>query len=275
MSERNNNDQIVQKTILWVLGFAISFAIFFGMIGAFSSPAPTLVVTSLPPTDIPSAATATASLPPTEVPTLEPTATQELVSTPTATSIPPCEWTPVSDTVALPEGKAPACFDDLLRFGMSEKDGKLLFYKDSQRLPGYYGLSKPMGDTEDIIATVSINDLRTLRFLVAISPSGEPNDSALAVRIHSEDGKSFVLKVLTIRRGGHEKEISVTPAYKNWGSTFKVDFKISGSRVKIYVNDIVLGQTEIDFPQRYLFVGFQAMPAIDTSTSMDVVVDVP
>jgi hypothetical protein len=274
MAASNNQDQIVQKTILWILGFALSFGIFFMISQAI--PTSTAAPTDVPPTMVPATATLAPTLEPTLEPTIVLTATPEAVAVAeTATPFPPCEWLPISDTVALPEVKAPGCFDDLLRFGMGEKDGDLLFYKNSQRLPGYYGLSKFMDQSDSITATVSINDLQTIRFLVALSPSGEPNDSALAVRIHSDDGKNFVLKVLTIRRGGHEKEISVTPAYKNWGKTFKVTFQIDGSRVKVYVNDIVLGQAEIDFNRRYLFVGFQAMPVPEASTSMDVVVDVP
>jgi hypothetical protein len=193
----------------------------------------------------------------------------------TATPLPVCDWLPFSDVTQVPQVYPPDCFSGLLDLGFGEQDGILLFYKTIQRRRGLYGMMKLVGSDDDILVRVDVKKLIAGRFLVAISPSLTPNDSSIGLRIQSEDGKAFFVKVVYFMPGGYEKELSASPSDPNWGQTYNVNFKVVGSKVKVIVNKATLVQWEINFDKRFLFVGYQALPMEKASTSLDVSVEFP
>lgn len=194
---------------------------------------------------------------------------------PTTTPLPACEWQPFSDVLSVSQAYQPDCFSGLLELGFGEENGRLLFFKTLQRQRGLYGLVKVVGDNDDILIRVDVKKLVAGRFLVALSPSQTPNDSSIGFRIQSEDGKAFFVKVVYFTPGGYEKELSASPSNPNWGSTYNINFKVIGSKVKVIVNQATLVQWDINFENRYLFVGYQALPTEKASTSLDVSVEFP
>lgn len=122
---------------------------------------------------------------------------------------------------------------------------------------------------------MNVKKLVAGRFLVALSPSQTPNDSSIGFRIQSEDGQAFFVKVVYFMPGGYEKELSAAPSNPNWGSTYNINFKVIGPKVKVIVNQATLVQWDINFENRYLFVGYQALPTEKASTSLDVSVEFP
>jgi hypothetical protein len=224
-------------------------------------------------TEITPLPTYTLQLPTTTASPGSPTTTP--TNLPTITPLPACEWQPFSDVFAVSQTNQPDCFSGLLELGFGEENGRLLFFKTLQRQRGLYGLVKMVENSDDILVRVDVKKLVAGRFLVALSPSQTPNDSSIGFRIQSEDGKAFFVKVVYFMPGGYEKELSASPSNPNWGSTYNINFKVSGSKVKVIVNQATLVQWDINFENRYLFVGYQAIPTEKASTSLDVSVEFP
>lgn len=223
-------------------------------------------ITSLPTYTLQPLPSATA---PPQSPTTAPT------DFPAATPLPACEWQPFSDVFAVSQANQPDCFSGLLELGFGEENGRLLFFKTLQRQRGLYGLVKMVENSDDILVRVDVKKLVAGRFLVALSPSQTPNDSSIGFRIQSEDGKAFFVKVVYFMPGGYEKELSASPSNPNWGSTYNINFKVIGSKVKVIVNQATLVQWDINFENRYLFVGYQALPTEKASTSLDISAEFP
>lgn len=265
----------VTGLITGIIGAIGGLLVILHQIGAFPfSPTPTPTPSSTP------TATWTATLTPTETPAptwtpaftetpaLAPTAAQTL---PTVAQNESCPWLPFSTlNPAIAIGKN--CLNDLLSLGISETD-QILFYREQGMNIGVFGISRKVETGNEFGVVVSLKTLNAIRFLAVLSQKERGYQHSVGFRI-LRDGNKKLIQLVRFDSQGVDSVIANTPELDLWSGKLKLTLKFSGTRVRAYVNDAYFGQTQIDFADRYLFLGYQVMsggtsrPYIDLSVSL-------
>lgn len=57
--------------------------------------------------------------------------------------------------------------------------------------------------------------------------------------------------------------------------TLRLSIKFNGTQARVYVNDAYFGKTQIDFADRYLFLGYQVMSGVANRPYIDISIDLP
>lgn len=229
------------------------------------APSPTWTSTLLP-TDTPAPSETFA---PTETPVPTPTATEAAV--PTATLGTGCPWLPYSTlNPSITIGQN--CLNDLLSLGISETD-RILFYRESGMNIGVIGISRKVETGNEFSVVVSLKTLNAIRFLAVLSQKERGYQHSVGFRI-LRDGNKKLIQLVRFDNQGVDLVIANTPELDLWGGKLKLTLKFNGPQVRAYVNDAYFGQTQIEFIDRHLFLGYQVMsggtsrPGIDLSVSL-------
>jgi hypothetical protein len=231
------------------------------------TPTPTLTVT-FPLTNTP---TSTSTPTSTETPTPAPTITE--TSTPTATLGIVCPWLPFSTlNPSITIGQN--CLNDLLNLGLSQTDQKILFYRESGMNIGVLGISQNVETGNEFSITVSIKTLKAVRFLTLLSQRERGYASSIGFRILREGNKKSI-QLVRYDSSGFDTVVSDINELDLWDGKLKLTLKFNGPQVRAYVNNAYFGQTQIDFSERYLFLGYQVMSGGASQPHIDLSVDWP
>ncbi len=246
-------------------------------IGAFPfSPTPTPTLSSTP------TATWTTTLAPTETPapTWTPAFTETPALTPNATQTLPtvaqnerCPWLPFSTlNPAIAIGKN--CLNDLLSLGISETD-QILFYREQGMNIGVFGISRKVETSSEYSVFVSLKTLNAIRFLAVLSQNKTGYQHSIGFRILREGNNKKLIQLVRFDPQGFDSVVANTPELDLWGGNLKLTLKFSGPQARAYVNDTYFGQTQIDFADRYLFLGYQVMSGGTSRPYIDLSVRLP
>lgn len=241
-------------------------------VGVFPfSPTPTPTSTFTP-----TPRTADSAPTPTNAPTLTETHTPQPTFTPspapTVTLSAGCPWRPFSTRdSSLSVGKN--CLNDLLSLGISGTD-RILFYREKGLNIGVFGVSKNLDVGSKLNIRVEIKELRATRLLVLLSRQEQGYFASLGFRLIREGDKRLI-QLVSYDSQGFEEVISDMPEPGIWEGKFTLTLNFNGPQVKAYANGAFFGQTQIEFVERYLFLGYQVMSGGADKPYIHVILDVP
>ncbi len=260
-----------------LLGALITGLIALHQAGLFSfsptptlEPSPTWTATLFP--------TNTLTLTDTPIPTNTPTLTLALTSTETETPTPTtpanieCPWLP-SSTLNPSITIGANCLNDLLGLGISETD-RILFYRESGMRIGVFGISRKIETGNEFSVDVHIKELTAIRFLVMLSKQERGYQTSIGFRILREGNKRLI-QLARYDANGADSVLSETPESSLWNGNLRLTLKINGPQVRAYVNETYFGQTQIEFSDRYLFLGYQVMSGATSKPYINLSVGIP
>ncbi len=253
-----------------ITGIATLYGI--GVLPLSSTPTPSFTPTptwtaTLHPTDTPSP---TATLVRTETPPLTLTATETPI--PTVTLSAACPWLPYS-TLNPSVTIGTKCLNDLLSMGISETD-RILFYREKGMNIGVLGISKKTASVNELNVEISIKELTGVRFLVLASQQEQGYQSSVGFRIVRE-GNNKLIQLVRYDSNGFDSVISETRELDMWSGNFKLSLRFNGPQVRAHVNDAYFGQTQIEFADRHLFLGYQVMTGGANRPYLHVLINAP
>lgn len=269
----------VTGLITGIIGAIGGLLVILHQIGAFPfsptpTPTPSFTFTLSPtwtaspfPTDTPAPS---ATLTQTETLTLTPPATE--TSTPAATSGIACPWLPYSTlNPSITIGQN--CLNDLLNLGISETDS-ILFYREKGMSIGVFGISKKTAIANELNVEISIKELTAVRFLALVSQQKQGYQSSIGFRILREGNKKLI-QLVRYDSNGFDSVISETKELDMWNGNLRLTLVFTGPRVRAYVNDTYFGQTQIEFSDRHLFLGYQVMSGGSNRPYLHVIIKAP
>lgn len=214
------------------------------------TPSPIWAVTLVPTnTSSPGAVVALTETPP-------PTQTASATSLPPTIADPGCPWLPYSTlNPAITVGEN--CLNDLLGLGISETD-QILFYREKGMNIGIFGISKKIASANELSIDITIKELKAVRFLTLISQQKQGYQSSIGFRIVRE-GQKKLIQLVRYDANGYDTVASETTELDIWAGKLKLTLQFNGPQVRAYVNNAFFGQTQIEFTERYLFLGYQVM----------------
>ncbi len=188
--------------------------------------------------------------------TLTPTPTVAEPSPPPTTASPGCPWLPHSTlNPAITVGEN--CLNDLLGLGISETD-QIVFYREKGMNIGIFGISKKIASANELSIDITIKELKAVRFLTLISQQKQGYQSSIGFRIVRE-GQKKLIQLVRYDANGYDTVASETTELDMWAGKLKLTLQFNGPQVRAYVNNAFFGQTQIEFTERYLFLGYQVM----------------
>ncbi|GAB4502937.1 MAG: hypothetical protein Fur0035_24970 [Anaerolineales bacterium] len=227
--------------------------------------------------------TATSAAP---APDFSPTAPQppamtlppEPTTAPTDSAQPACAWIPYLNGKALPA--ASSCLDDLIAYGIFQKNGNVVFAVDLGREVGTYGVCTNISSAESSKFRVELNDdIVSARFLVSISPQPIPVNSSYGVRIQPEISRyerEIYLKRIEYTANGYANEADIVEAIPEWHNLnvwdFDFEYQFTGPKVHALVNMVPVVEGYQPYGTRYLCFSYQSMPTSEKAAHLDVTV---
>lgn len=233
------------------------------------TPSSTWTVTPLPITDtaLPSD---TVTPPASATLTLTPVETETPSSTPPATTV--CPWLAYSTldpSIAIGEN----CLNDVLSLGISETD-KILFYREAGMNIGIFGISKKIAGDKELNVDLTIKGLNAIRFLALVSRREQGYQSSIGFRVIRE-GQKKLIQLVRYDANGYDTVAAETTELDIWDGKFRLTLRFDGPQVRAYINNAFFGQTQIEFIERYLFLGYQVLSGGANNPYIHLSVNIP
>lgn len=118
--------------------------------------------------------------------------------------------------------------------------------------------AKKIASANELSIDITIKELKAVRFLTLISQQKQGYQSSIGFRIVRE-GQKKLIQLVRYDANGYDTVASETTELDMWAGKLKLTLQFNGPQVRAYVNNAFFGQTQIEFTERYLFLGYQVM----------------